>query len=263
MPPSGRPPGGDRSESYDARVDRILDVDLDFFVRGVAHWRSLDDLSRLSDDEYDVWSLEEVSAFLRDQCGLGAPLPGWAIERHSEAFGEWQQAMADGSLDPPFSITHVDAHADLGLGEPVHLEIMSELMFMPVDQSAEAARRVTDGSYLAYACAAGWVADLTYVHNTDTCEDLHPHHMKNWDRYAAALQLKAVRRSHLVSATKPEQWPVEHLDPEIPFRHLHWRDFQADRPFDAMVICRSPNFTPPAADQIYDLICQDYIKPTQ
>lgn len=245
-------------------MNRILDVDLDFFVQPVAHFRNLDDLSRLSDDEYDVWSLDEVSAFLTEQCGLRAPLPGWAIERHGEAFQLWEQAVNAGSIEAPFSVTHVDAHADLGLGESNYVEIMSELMFMPVEQRAEAAERVTDGSYLAYACAAGWVADLTYVHNTEKCKDINHYHMKNWDPEEEALQLKAIKQAQLsgVIWTPPEERPVEHLGPEIPFQRMYWRDFQANGLFDAMVICRSPNFTPPAADQIYDMICDEYVKKT-
>jgi hypothetical protein len=243
-------------------VMRILDVDLDFFVHPVAHFRNLDDLSRLSDDEYDVWPLDEASAFLADQCGLSGRLPGWAIERHGEAFRHWHEAIASGRLKAPFSVVHVDAHADLGLGEPVHEEIMGELLFMPVDQRAKAASRVTDGSYLAYACAAGWFADLTYVHSTEKCQDLHPYHMKNWDVEESSLQLKAVQRSNLNGMTgKPRgQRPVEHLDPEIPFRRQFWRGFQAEDAFDAIVICRSPNFTPPAADHLYDMICDRYVK---
>ncbi len=65
---------------------RILDVDLDFFVDAVAHFRDLNDLSRLSDEEYSAWPVEDAAAFLSDQCGLSGPLPGWAIERHGEAF---------------------------------------------------------------------------------------------------------------------------------------------------------------------------------
>src|SRR5690606_26652283 len=105
-------------------VHRILDVDLDFFVQPVANFRNLDDLSRLSDDEYDVWPLDDVSAFLTERCGLSGPLPGWAIERHGDAFRLWQQAVKAGSIETPFSVTHVDAHADLGLGESNYMEIM-------------------------------------------------------------------------------------------------------------------------------------------
>jgi len=48
---------------------------------------------------------------------------------------------------------------------------------------------------------------------------------------APTLQLKAV---------KPER-QVEHLDPEIPFRRLGRRSYEADGPFDVIVVCRNPN----------------------
>lgn len=207
-------------------------------------------------------SLEDASAFLKYQCGLTEPLPGWAIERHGEAFELWRQALTSGTIKGPLSVTHIDAHADLGLGEPVHLEIMGELMFLPVEHRAAQATRVTDGSYLAFACASGWISDLTYVHNDDGGEDLHPYHMKDWDPQATALQLKAVKREHLlgVTATEPDERPVVRMDPEIPFHHMNWREFRAQSPFDAMVICRSPNFTPASADSIYDMICSRYLR---
>jgi hypothetical protein len=243
-------------------VTRILDVDLDFFVHGVEHFVDLDDLTRLDDGEYEAWSLDEASAFLTDQCGVAEPLPGWAIERHGEAFDVWRRALTEGSIKSPLSITHVDAHADLGLGEPVHVEIMSELMFLPVEVRAAQASRVTDGSYLAFACAAGWISDLTYVFNDEGGEDLHPYHMKDWDPRAPALQFKAVQREDLLSLVgkPPEERPVARVDSEIPFRHMNWREFRAEVPFDAIVICRSPNFTPPSADRIYEMVRDRYLR---
>lgn len=68
-----------------SRTVRVLDVDLDFFLDGVATMVS-DDGPRLSDDDYRVCSIEEAPAFLRDQCLLSGRLPGWVIEHHDEAF---------------------------------------------------------------------------------------------------------------------------------------------------------------------------------
>lgn len=243
-------------------VTRILDIDLDFFVRPTAHFVNLDDLTRLDDHDYRVWSPEAAIAFLVDRCRLTEPLPGWAVERHGEAFDLWGRAIAQGAISAPFSLTHVDAHADLGLGEAVHVEIMTELMFMPVEARAARATRVTDGSYLAFACAAGWVSDLTYVHSDDGGDDLMPYHMKDWNANATALQFKAVdpERLSFVTYRSPEERRVEQVDPEIPFAHMNWRDFRAEVPFDAIVICRSPNFTPASADDVYKAICDRFLQ---
>src|SRR5688572_23885399 len=110
-------------------MHRILDIDLDFFVEPTAHWVPLDSTDRLDSDDYGVWSLEAVEAFLGDRCLLTGPLPGWPVEHHHEAYFRWHEAILDGVLCEPCSITHVDAHADLGMGESVHLEIMTDLMW--------------------------------------------------------------------------------------------------------------------------------------
>jgi len=96
--------------------------------------------------DYPVWTVDQAAAFLLDQCGLEGPLPGLAVERHGEAFGRWGAALSNGKIDAPLTVTHVDAHADLGLGESVHMEIMGELLFEPMAHRAQSATRITDGS---------------------------------------------------------------------------------------------------------------------
>jgi len=47
-----------------ARMQRILDIDLDFFVNGAAHWVAYDG-DRLEPKEFRPWPLEDAIAFLR------------------------------------------------------------------------------------------------------------------------------------------------------------------------------------------------------
>jgi hypothetical protein len=94
-------------------VQRILDLDLDFFVRGVAHWRA-QDAARLDAEEYPPWTVRESVDFLRSRCGLTGPLPGAVVENHGELFFRWRDAIDAGKLAPPFHVTHVDGHAFRG-----------------------------------------------------------------------------------------------------------------------------------------------------
>ena len=50
-------------------MQRILDIDLDFFVNGAAHWVAYDG-DRLDPKEFRPWPLEDAIAFLRKECGL-------------------------------------------------------------------------------------------------------------------------------------------------------------------------------------------------
>jgi hypothetical protein len=148
-------------------VRRVLDIDLDFFVEDVANWRSYD-ADRLDSEEFPPWNKDLALQFLRDRCGLTQRLPGIVVERHAELFWLWDAAIRDDVLEPPLSVTHVDAHADLGLGDAGYVHLMSDLLFRPPES-----RRwpkmgddgLGDGNWLSYAIACRWVGDLTYVFN--------------------------------------------------------------------------------------------------
>jgi hypothetical protein len=54
-------------------------------------------------------------------------------------------------------LVHVDAHADLGLGDASWVHIVSELLRLPVAQRSDpprGSRFLNAGSYIAYALAA-------------------------------------------------------------------------------------------------------------
>jgi hypothetical protein len=70
---------------------RLLDVDLDFFLDGVAEWIAKDG-PRLDSSEYHPWDQDDVLVFLQDRCLLGRKLPGFVVEQHDELFPLWRQA---------------------------------------------------------------------------------------------------------------------------------------------------------------------------
>lgn len=49
-------------------MPRVLDLDLDFFVHGVAHFRDFH-ARRLDAHEFPAWDVDEALAFLRERCG--------------------------------------------------------------------------------------------------------------------------------------------------------------------------------------------------
>jgi hypothetical protein len=56
-------------------MQRVLDLDLDAFVYGAAHWRDRK-AGRLDADEHPPWELPKVLTFLKSNCGFRGPLPG-------------------------------------------------------------------------------------------------------------------------------------------------------------------------------------------
>lgn len=94
---------------------RVLDIDLDFFVHGVAYYMESAG-PRLPDEDSRV------------EPGQGGSVPGGEVPylRQAARVGDreprggvplWRAAVRAGQLQAPFHVTHVDAHADVGLGD--------------------------------------------------------------------------------------------------------------------------------------------------
>jgi len=245
-------------------VSRVLDLDLDFFVNGAAHWRA--DEGRLDPDEFPPWAVDEAITFLQERCGLDAPLPGLVVENHGELFRLWRSAIQRGQLLPPFHVTHVDAHADLGLGDSGYMHLMTEILYRePEDrlEPREGQRGLGDGNYLAFAIACRWVSDLIYVYNDEGGNDLMTYHMEGFDPRAGHIQLKAMNKPEIEKLlgllVREEGIKVDRLEPLVPFRHGCWREFEADQPFDFICLARSPSYTPAEADAVFSEICRRFI----
>ncbi|WP_257233071.1 hypothetical protein [Rhodococcus qingshengii] len=79
-------------------VQRILDIDLDFFVTPVVYWP--EDNERPPAEDYSVWPIDQALDFLRNRCGLTQKLPGFVTENHGELslYGAMELRKACSSL---------------------------------------------------------------------------------------------------------------------------------------------------------------------
>lgn len=242
-------------------MTRILDIDLDFFVHGAVHWAGRGD-DRPDADYAPPWTPDETIDFLERRCGLTGRLPGMVVTHHGELFPLWRDAIGGGALSPPFGVTHVDAHADLGLGDAGYVQIITDLLHRaPQDRTHPHAEDygIGDGNWLAFAVACRWISDLLYVHNDEGGEDILAMHMENFD-VDGDLQLKAVLPAEYervrFTFDKPQ---VDRFEPVVPFRHLLWRDFETGEPFDVICLAQSPPFTPVESDDLLALIRDRFI----
>lgn len=241
---------------------RVLDVDLDFFLHDVAHDRASTD-GRLDPTDFQPWTNDQALEFLQRRCQLTGKLPGAVVEHHSEIFERWRSAIRSGHLTTPFHVTHVDAHADLGLGDAGYVPLVTELLYRPVperDGGTERPEGLGDGNYLAFAIANRWISALDYVHNDDGGGDLLTLHMKACDPEADSIELKAMPLDEVNRwryRRGAPQW--DHQEPPVPFRQMRWDHFTADEPYDVLCLCRSPGFTPPTSDELFDLIRERFI----
>ncbi len=252
-------PGG-RSFKPARIMQRVLDVDLDFFLHGVANDVDPKSTKRLDAREYPPWTRDETMSFLADQCRLKNPLPGFAIDNHREVFDKWRALIEDGTLHPPFHVTHVDAHGDLSMGEIGYKHILTELVHLPPEcRPAAAARRISDGDYLAYAIACRWINELDYVYNRGGGSDVHAYFWENFDRHCSRIRLAALTEEDIQKLHSLERPTVAYREPGIPLRQIRREDYTSHAAFDLIFLAHSKPFTPAEADPLYDAIREEFI----
>jgi len=250
---------------------RVLDIDLDAFVYGSEDGRGRDD-PRLDAEVHPPWDLPKVLSFLRCNCRLSGPLPGFAIEHHGDLFFRWRDAIDRGLLVPPFRVTHVDAHADLGTGDCGFDYLLTELLREP-PHNRHSPRAgddgLADGNYLAFAIANRWIGELTYViggRYEDFMDypwepgDLLPHVFEDFDLSTRTIRLPTLAPPNLREdlGSTDRLRPLA-LEPPVPFDWSLWHEYEATEPFDLICLARSPSYTPEAADAVYDEIRSRFI----
>lgn len=259
---------------------RVLDLDLDFFLHRVDHFRDgADDRA----DAYDAppWPLDDAIAFLTERCQLDGRRPGFVVEHHNELFYRWGKAIEAGRMTTGLEVVHVDAHADLGMGDAAYAYLVGELAFSPIEdryptllRRRPASRKemldlsnnaLTDGNWLMFALACGWISSLTYVTTSGQrlLDDGRPGDlplvlMKDFDRQADHLQVVATREE-VMRWFRGRPSVIEQRDPAVPFSTADRRDYQAADPFDVVCLTRSPQYTPVEADATFDAIVERFI----
>lgn len=242
----------------------MLDIDLDFFLSDIEHFRT--GRGRLPDGLYVPWRVERVAEYLVEQCGLNPAkaVPGSVVRQHHEVFDIWRRLVQSGELCPPFDVVHIDAHADLGMGDAGWCYIMGELLHRPVSDRTEPKRGTLSGlrpgNFLLFAIACRWIRSLTYVHHPRMRErncgkhDIPDLLFRDNDPTASELQLKVYPQDCRWWVTSPTEHAPLRTEPAVPIAMVDCDDYQQDRPFDFAFVSHSPSHTPPAADVLLDVI---------
>ena len=223
------------------------------------------------------------------QCSLNTAkqIPGHEIVEHQDAFFTWRRWLDCGVLVVPFDVIHIDAHADLGLGEGGWIYLLSELLALP--PAKRSTPRVGTGAlnsanYLAFAIANRWIRKLTYVFPyrkprkrrrilMDVYEgdelvrtvpayatmneereprpsDLMPLLFHNSDTRTNVIEL----RHFSPDAVKTLAWATVppttiHVEPAVQFEYIQSDRFRFDG-FTHMTVAQSPQYTPASADEL-------------
>jgi hypothetical protein len=276
--------------------DCVLDLDLDFFVWPIAHYQHGN--QRLPAEECkNLCSEGEVCHFLENHCRLSKDnrIPGVQVVEHEDAFRVWRRWLGKGKITAPFTVVHVDAHADLGAGlnQTCHY-IETDLLARPIHERSAplfGPTGLNSGNYLAFAIANRWIDRLLYVYPTDPTppeeqnrgdpadiarlEELYkalgdmegdddlsppvsdlPHWcFRNHDWRTGVIELAQRTPQAYLQLNSV---PVQ-VEPGVPFEVRPFGEFQFSG-FTHMVVAQSPQYTPALADLLLPII-QEYFDP--
>ena len=248
-------------------MQRILDIDLDFFLDEILYAND-EPRGRPNAGDYQPDSIDDALAFLRSRCQLSTdtPVPGHVCKHHREVWFHWRSMLKRGDLKAPFEVIHIDAHADMGLGNNSCLYIAEELLAHPPQRrrvpTGRESWQLGDCNFIAYALATQWIGKLTYVTHPQWIDDIQWLHMKDFDTKSGFVQMKRFESGfaeELEDFMDVKRLPFE-ADPDIPMDVIPRADFQLESPPDYLFISHSPNYTPPTADKLFKTM-KPFVKP--
>jgi hypothetical protein len=233
----------------------ILDIDLDFFVTPIKHWGATKD--RLDEDEFSVEDTASAIEFLERQCRMpvGPGIPGAVFENHDDLFD-----YGVANWNEPVHLIHVDAHADIGGGltscwhyvttEYTHQD--PKMRRFPKRGS----KYLNCGNFIVFMAGCGLLKEITFVSHPSWSDDYNPIYMKGFDPSSEAIQLKRFDAKAIANAgiTEPLYWIQHEVEDVIPIRRIPRQVFQLDTVPDAVVLTRSPSYTPSSADVLFEEI---------
>ena len=226
---------------------RVLDLDMDFFLSRPCPLAPLGE--RPAESCAGVWPDEEVIRFLEEQCGLSAenPVPGAIFDTHDKALDFWAARLADGSLNTPFEVVHVDTHSDLAFGPPGTNYVLNVVLSRLPQQRAAIdtyrnAVELDEANYLLFALAFRWIDRLSYVRNPKSHQDI-PKRLLDVDG-----------NIHLRSFISQMMEGKNGKEPVIPFDvYDDYRKFE-QKDYDFVTLAQSPRYAPASADRVMEIV---------
>ena len=236
---------------------RVLDIDLDFFLNDCCELAAPGERPPLSGCEPK--SEGYVRALLEKHCCLlkERPVPGRVFETHDGALRFWDELIHAGKLTVPFSITHIDAHSDLGIGRPGPGFVLNSVLPIAPKKRADidryyAMHQLDEANYLLFALAFRWADRLENVRNPRSRPDIPSFAFKNEAGEYESIRLSSFTSKLFESQNGPE--------PHVPFRVFRDPEaFFADYAYDFASLAVSPRYSPKEADALVGIISEYFI----
>ncbi|MFX0076669.1 MAG: UPF0489 family protein [Candidatus Hermodarchaeota archaeon] len=235
-------------------MDRVLDIDLDFFLNKVSDIRF--DGKRLNKHKFHPWGPKAVASFLENRCGLSkkSPVRGRIVSQHSEAFTYWRELIIGQKLKVPFELIRIDAHSDIGVADWGWIYITSELLHKSIESRMypddSLLFGLNEANYLAFALACRWIKKLTFVLHPEWEDDLIGVYFKNFDIKSGFIQLKKYSKEELLERGFDAEPLPDNSEPQVPVEFIPLLDFKNDYPITYLTCSRSKDYTPKSADHL-------------
>jgi hypothetical protein len=236
----------------------ILDVDLDFFLNEIKYDASSND--RLDDSEFIPWTKEQLRVYLEEICGLKTNdrIKGEIVTYHHEVFECMQELVENGKIQTPVNWYHIDAHADLGMGDYAYIYVRQELLRCNIHERCSAvneSKELKEGNYLLFVIACRWIEELTYVRH-DWLRNLDiPYYMYE----NPSVRGNRLRLTRLAEASTRCEEEFLTREPEIRFNVIDQRTKMDHISFDYLFVAQSPGYTPKSSDGLLKVF-EEYIK---
>ncbi|MFX1476496.1 MAG: UPF0489 family protein [Promethearchaeota archaeon] len=248
---------------YIRNMDRILDIDLDFFLNKITD--ASKNGRRLKKKKYYPWSIHTLQSFLENRCLLvrKKPIPGKIVKHHDEAFTFWRELILTKKLNIPFELVHIDAHSDIGVADWGWIYITSELLHKPIEERIYPDESllfgINEANYIAFALACRWIKKLIYILHPKWEKDLLKVHFKDYDIRNGYIQLKKFDKKELLEkGFEIDRTPLD-VEPEIPVEFIPHLEYRSSQPFTLITVSHSKNFTPKTSDKLIRVI-KKYIR---
>ena len=230
---------------------RVLDIDLDFFLSDTCPFA--EEGSRPDEASAAPWLKDEVRRFLRNNLLLNEarPIPGRVFETHDGALFFWRDLIKSGRLIPPFAVTHVDAHTDLGVAQHGYPFVRHSVLCRPVEARADIdayreSKQLNEANYLLFALAFRWVNRLENLRIPASKPDMPPE--------LPSPDGNSLRLSSAFPALFEARYGAE---PAVFYREFaDGRDFCAEVPYDFVSLAMSPRYAPASADALLDVFSE-------
>jgi hypothetical protein len=238
----------------------VLDIDLDTFLDRVEYGDRGG--RRLNKKHFRPWPEGPLRNFLESRCGLSNKrrIPGIFVKQHHDALPYFESLFQKSG---PLHVTHVDAHADLGMGGPSWKYIITEYLKPPPGNRVfpyNGPYGINEGNYLAYALASQMVARLTYVHNPASRDDCVALFFRDNDLNSGFVEMKlyppAIVARALDRMESPDPKDAVAKEPPIPFTRVSTASFRSSESFNAAVLCQSPGYTPTTSDALIPVFAE-------